>query len=82
MKKLVVPIMILMALALAACGQSPERLNNNGNEAFLNGEYETALAAYQQAGADSPELAEPAYRLGINVMYYTFNQYHRIHFEK
>ncbi len=27
-------------------------------------------------------VAEQAYRLGINVMYYTFNQYHRIHFEE
>ena len=24
---------------------------------------------------------EQAYRLGINVIYYAFNEYHRIHFE-
>jgi len=27
-------------------------------------------------------VAEQAYQLGINVMYYTFNQYYRIHFEE
>jgi len=30
----------------------------------------------------SKEVAEQAYRIGINVMYYTFNQYYRIHFEE
>ncbi len=33
------------------------------------------------SGADAA-VAEQAYRLGINVMYYTFNQYYRIHFEE
>jgi len=37
--------------------------------------------AWKAGHSGSPEFAEPAFRLGINVMYYTFNQYHRIHFE-
>ena len=61
MKKLVIPIMILLALALAACGQSAEKLNNTGNEAFENQEYEAALTAYHRAVEDSPEMAEPHY---------------------
>jgi tetratricopeptide (TPR) repeat protein len=63
MKKLL-PIMFLsvLALVLAACGgQSAEQLNNDGNEAFENQDYEAALTAYHQAQDDSPELAEPHY---------------------
>ena len=61
MKKLVIPVMILLALALAACGQSAEKLNKTGNEAFENQEYEAALTAYHRAVEDSPEMAEPHY---------------------
>jgi Ca-activated chloride channel family protein len=61
MKRLMIPVLILVALFLGACGQSAEKLNNVGNEAFENQEYESALMAYHQAGEDSPELAEPHY---------------------
>lgn len=67
MKKLL-PIMLMLVLALTACGQSAERLNNEGNEAFNNQDYETAQAAYQQAQADAPDLAEPHYN-EANVFY-------------
>jgi hypothetical protein len=60
MKK-ILPIALLSLLVLVACGQAPERLNNDGNEAFVDQDFETALAAYQQAQADLPELAEPHY---------------------
>ena len=29
----------------------------------------------------SDAAAEQAYRMGINVIYYAFNEYHRLHFE-
>jgi Ca-activated chloride channel family protein len=50
-----------LALALAACGSSAEKLNNEGNEAFVSQDYEGALAAYQQSQEGAPELAEPHY---------------------
>lgn len=59
--RLFIPVLLLAALALTACGQSAEKLNNDGNEAFANQDYQGALAAYHQAQEDAPELAEPHY---------------------
>ena len=59
--KKLLPFMFVLALALVACGQSPQQLNNDGNEAFLEQDYPAALAAYEQAQTDSPDLAEPHY---------------------
>ena len=56
-----IPVLLLAALALAACGRSAGKLNNEGNEAFANQDYQGALAAYHQAQEDAPELAEPHY---------------------
>ena len=60
MKRLL-PLVLVSAFALAACGPSAQRLNNQGNEAFYNQDFEAALTAYQEAQVDSPELAEPHY---------------------
>ena len=60
MKKFL-PLVLVSAFALAACGPSAQKLNNQGNEAFYNQDFEGALTAYQEAQADSPELAEPHY---------------------
>jgi Ca-activated chloride channel family protein len=61
MKKILLPLALASLLILTACGPSAEKLNNQGNEAFQNQDYPTALAAYQQAQGESPELAEPHY---------------------
>jgi Ca-activated chloride channel family protein len=63
MKKLFVfiPILLLAVIALAGCGQSAETLNNKGNEAFAEQDYEGALTAYLGAQEDVPEMAEPHY---------------------
>jgi Ca-activated chloride channel family protein len=63
MKKLfvLIPILLLAALALTGCDQSAEKLNNEGNEAFAEQDYDGALTAYLQAQEDAPELAEPHY---------------------
>jgi tetratricopeptide (TPR) repeat protein len=63
MKRLVIPALILVTLVLGACGQSAGQLNNAGNQAFENQEYDAAMVAYNQAGQESPELAEPHYNL-------------------
>jgi len=63
MKKLLIflPILLLAVVALAGCGQSAETLNNKGNEAFADQDYEGALTAYLGAQEDVPEMAEPHY---------------------
>jgi Ca-activated chloride channel family protein len=60
-KALLMPLLILAALALVGCGSTAEKLNNEGNEAFAQEDYEGALLAYNQAQGESPELAEPHY---------------------
>jgi Ca-activated chloride channel family protein len=55
-----VPALLLIMLVMVGCGAA-ERLNNEGNEAFANQDYEGALLAYHKAGTESPELAEPHY---------------------
>ena len=63
MRKMLVliPLLLLAALALTSCGASAEKLNNVGNEAFAQQDYDGALTAYQQAQEASPEMAEPHY---------------------
>jgi Ca-activated chloride channel family protein len=63
MKKLLylIPILLLAVVALTGCGSSAESLNNQGNEAFVEQDYEGALTAYLQAQEDAPEVAEPNY---------------------
>ncbi|MCP4164586.1 MAG: tetratricopeptide repeat protein [Chloroflexi bacterium] len=54
-------IAVLSLFALTACGNSAEKLNNSGNEAYTEQAYEEALAAYEQAQFENPQLAEPYY---------------------
>jgi len=56
-----IAMLFLAALALAGCGSSVGKLNNQGNEAFAEQDYESALAAYHQAEDDAPQVAEPHY---------------------
>lgn len=52
---------ILCILLLSACAPSPEQLNNRGNRAFKQQEYERALQDYLTAQIELPEHAEPGY---------------------
>ena len=64
-------LIVLMALALLATACSPskaEKYNKEGNDAFSEQAYEHALAAYQTAQIDEPELAEPYYN-AANALY-------------
>ena len=70
MKKqyILLPIFILAALALSACGSSVERTLDNGNQAFLEEDYQKAMEKYGQAMEMSPEMGEPSYNLA-NTLY-------------
>jgi Ca-activated chloride channel family protein len=65
-----VVFIILAALGLlaAACSPSAEKLNAEGNDRFTKEAYLEALAAYQSAQIESPELAEPYYN-AANALY-------------
>ena len=58
-----IPIIILLALLLSACGSSVERTLDSGNKAFSEQAYEQALDTYTQAIEMAPALAEPVYNL-------------------
>jgi Ca-activated chloride channel family protein len=60
--------LLAMALLLASCSSSAEKLNGEGNQAFLGQAYQDALAAYQGAQIENPELAEPYYN-AANALY-------------
>ena len=66
------PIVFVMLAALgllaAACSPSAEKLNADGNDRFAREAYLEALAAYQSAQIESPELAEPYYN-AANALY-------------
>jgi Ca-activated chloride channel family protein len=70
MKKyyLILPIFILAALALSACGSSVEKTLDSGNQAFVEQDYQQAMEKYAQAMEMDPELGEPTYNLA-NTLY-------------
>ena len=57
-----------LALCLLACGPTPDQVNNSGHEPYLNGDYVSALDAYQGATAGAQETGEPYYNAG-NALY-------------
>lgn len=67
-KRIIWIALFAMALLLAACSPSAEKLNGEGNQAFLEQAYQDALAAYQEAQIENPELAEPYYN-AANALY-------------
>jgi tetratricopeptide (TPR) repeat protein len=60
--------LLAMGVLVTACSPSAEKLNNEGNEAFAEETYLDALAAYEAALIESPELAEPYYN-AANTLY-------------
>ena len=62
-------VLPVIALCLAACGPTPDQVNNSGHEPYANADYEAALdKLYQGAQGRAPELGEPHYNAG-NVLY-------------
>jgi tetratricopeptide (TPR) repeat protein len=70
MKKyyIILPIFILAALAMSACGSSVERTLDSGNQAYVEQDYQQAIEKYAQAMEMDPELGEPTYNLA-NTLY-------------
>jgi len=56
-----IALLALTGVIMTACGSPAEKLNQEGNEAFAKQAYEEALAAYQTAQIEAPEMAEPYY---------------------
>lgn len=54
-------LFIVLLLSISACSPAPERLNNQGNRAFGQGDYDIALQDYLDAQAELPERVEPGY---------------------
>ena len=70
MKKyyIILPILLLTALAMSACGSSVERTLDSGNQAYVEQDYQQAMEKYGQAMEMDPELGEPTYNLA-NTLY-------------
>jgi Ca-activated chloride channel family protein len=60
--------LLAIGLLATACSPSAESLNKDGNDAFAEEAYLEALAAYEAAVIESPELAEPYYN-AANTLY-------------
>ena len=63
-----IPLIILLALALSACGVSAERTLDKGNQSFEEEAYQDAMISYSQVIEKEPTLAEPFYNLA-NALY-------------
>ena len=57
-----------IAIWLAACGPTPDQVNNSGHEPYASGDYEAALDAYETAGDRAPKSGVPPYNAG-NALY-------------
>ncbi len=58
----------VIVLCVAACGPTPDQINNSGHEPYTSAEYETALDAYETAGDRAPKSGVPPYNVG-NALY-------------
>ena len=68
-KPLIISIVIIAsALLMAACSAPAEKLNQDGNQAFVEQAYLEALELYQSAQVESPELAQPYFN-AANTLY-------------
>lgn len=61
-------VLVVAMVGLVACGRAAPNANEEGNEAFANDDFETALQAYERAQDEAPDLAEPHYNSG-NALY-------------
>ena len=64
----IVIVLSVCAFCLMACGATPAQVNNVGHEAYLEGDYATALQSYLDAQELGPVSGEPYYNVA-NVLY-------------
>ncbi len=57
-------VVTLLFTACAGTGGEAERLNQEGNRAYLVGDYQRALDAYRRAAVDRPDLTQINYNAG------------------
>ena len=57
-----------IAIWLAACGPTPDQVNNAGHQLYTNNDYQAALDSYEGARDLAPKSAEPRYNVG-NALY-------------
>lgn len=73
-------LFILITISLiSACKPSVEKLNNQGNEAFYNQDYQAAQQAYLTAQSEAPDKPEPYYNAANN--YYKQEDYEQAQFQ-
>ena len=60
--------LLVGTIVLVACAETPADVNNLGREAYLEGDYETALQLYEDAQELAPTSGEPYYG-SANVLY-------------
>ena len=58
----------VIAIWLAACGPTPDQVNNSGHEPYARADYAAALDAYTEARGHAPTSGEPYYNAG-NALY-------------
>lgn len=63
MRAYLIPLLAIVLIALA-CSPVAIQTNQQGNAAYTNRNYDTALTAYQRAQAEAPGMAAPVYNSG------------------
>lgn len=58
---------ILLIPVTQACADSPARLVKEGNSAYLAGEYDEALSAYEEASVEAPEAPQIYFNKGASL---------------
>jgi Ca-activated chloride channel family protein len=59
---------VFAAILAAACASSQSELLEDGNEAFVQGDFDEALESYHKAEVDAPDEPEPYYNAGNSLI--------------
>ncbi len=65
---ILIALTVLLLFATACSPSKAEKINQEGNAAFAEQAYQEAMAMYQAAQIEDPELAEPYYN-AANALY-------------
>ncbi len=59
---------VFAAILAAACASSQSKSLEDGNEAFVQGDFDEALESYHKAEVDAPDEPEPYYNVGNSLI--------------